>query len=90
LVGQISDWHDEAEILETHNISVKYNLMSADLEVEMVLVGKVLLKTLNLSLVIEFLTTATAILARSGALGTGAIEMNAVSILDALYTLILL
>ncbi len=64
--------------------------MSADLEVEMVLVGKVLLKTLNLSLVIEFLTTATAILARSGALGTGAIEMNAVSILDALYTLILL
>ena len=64
--------------------------MSADFEVEMVVVGKVLLRTRNLSLVIEFLTTATVILARSRALGTLAIEMNAVSILNALYTLILL
>ncbi|MCZ0900349.1 hypothetical protein ON021_10620 [Microcoleus sp. HI-ES] len=56
--------------------------MSADFEVEMVLVGKVLLITRNLPLATEFLTTATAILARSGALGTWAIEMNAVSILD--------
>ncbi|MBD1828559.1 hypothetical protein NDI47_22150 [Microcoleus vaginatus GB1-A2] len=64
--------------------------MSADFEVEMVLVGKVLLRVRNLSLVIEFVTTAIAILARSSALRTGAIEMNAVSILDSLYTLILL
>ncbi|MEG4279048.1 hypothetical protein QUA62_16445 [Microcoleus sp. MON1_C1] len=64
--------------------------MSAGFEVEMVLVGKVLLITRNLPLATEFLTTATAILARSRALGTLAIEMNAVSILNALYTLILL
>ena len=64
--------------------------MSADFEVEMVLVGQVLLRVRNLSLVIEFVTTAIAILARSSALRTGAIEMNAVSILDSLYTLILL
>ncbi|AFZ09322.1 hypothetical protein Osc7112_5058 [Oscillatoria nigro-viridis PCC 7112] len=64
--------------------------MSAGFEVEMVLVGKVLLITRNLPLATEFLTTATVILARSGALGTLAIEMNAVSILDSLYTLILL
>ncbi|MCY7382821.1 MAG: hypothetical protein LH628_09640 [Microcoleus sp. CAN_BIN18] len=50
---------------------VKYNLMSADFEVEMVLVGNLLLRTYNLPLVIEFLTTATVILARSCALGTG-------------------
>ncbi len=64
--------------------------MSADFEVEMVLVGQVLLRVRNLSLVIEFLTTAIAILARSSALRTGAIEMNGVLILDSLYTLILL
>ena len=69
---------------------VKYNLMSADFEVEMVLVGKVLLITRNLPLATKFSTTATAILARSGALGTLAIEMNPVSILNALYTLIIL
>ncbi|MEG4427292.1 MULTISPECIES: hypothetical protein [unclassified Microcoleus] len=69
---------------------VKYNLMSAGFEVEMVLVGKVLLRVRNLPLATEFLTTATAILARSSAWGTLAIEMNAVSILDSLYTLILL
>ncbi|MEG3922808.1 MULTISPECIES: hypothetical protein [unclassified Microcoleus] len=44
--------------------------MSAGFEVEMVLVGKVLLITRNLPLATEFLTTATAILARSRALGT--------------------
>ncbi|MBD1813476.1 hypothetical protein NDA07_05445 [Microcoleus vaginatus DQ-U2] len=64
--------------------------MSADCEVEMVLVRQELLRVRNLSLVIEFVTTAIAILARSSALRTGAIEMNAVSILDSLYTLILL
>ncbi|MEG5064490.1 hypothetical protein QUB33_12785 [Microcoleus sp. B3-A4] len=64
--------------------------MSAGFEVEMVLVGKVLLITRNLPRATEFLTTATAILARSGALGTLALKMNAVSILNALYTLILL
>ncbi|MGB7894801.1 MAG: hypothetical protein WCF82_23275 [Microcoleus sp.] len=69
---------------------LKYNLMSAGFEVEMVLVGKVPLITRNLPLATEFLTTATAILARSGALGTLAIEMNAVSIMDSLYRLILL
>ncbi|WP_172189948.1 hypothetical protein [Microcoleus asticus] len=47
----------------------------------MVLVGKVLLRVRNLSLVIEFLTTAIAILARSPPLTTGAIEMNALLIL---------
>ncbi|MCC3469653.1 hypothetical protein [Microcoleus sp. PH2017_02_FOX_O_A] len=47
----MSDWHDEAEILRTHKVSVKYNLMSADFNVEIVLYGKVLLKTLNLPLV---------------------------------------
>ena len=46
--------------------------MSADFEVEMVLVGEVLLITRNLPLVTEFLTTFTAILARSVALGTRA------------------
>jgi len=56
--------------------------MSAGFKVERVLVGKVLLITRNLPLATEFLTTATAILARSGALGTLAIKMNAVSILD--------
>ncbi|MEG4506220.1 hypothetical protein QUA81_21755 [Microcoleus sp. F6_B4] len=40
---------------------VKYNLMSADIEVEMVLVGKVVLITRNLPLATEFLTTATSI-----------------------------
>ncbi|MEG4233508.1 hypothetical protein QUA40_15530 [Microcoleus sp. Pol11C3] len=64
--------------------------MSADFEVEMVLVGKVLLITRSLPLATEFLRTATVILARSGVLGTLAIEMNAGSILDVLYTLILL
>ncbi|MEG3928138.1 hypothetical protein [Microcoleus sp. D3_18a_C4] len=64
--------------------------MSAGFEVEMVLVGQVLLRVRNLPLATEFLTTATAILARSRALGTLAIEMNAVSIRDSLYTLILL
>lgn len=64
--------------------------MSADFEVEIVLVRKVLLITQNLRLATEFLTTFTDILARSSALRTGAIEMNAVSILDSLYTLILL
>jgi len=64
--------------------------MSAGFEVEMVLVGKVLLITRNLPLATEFLTTATVILARSRALGTWASEMNAVSILDLIYTLILL
>ncbi|MEG4172755.1 MULTISPECIES: hypothetical protein [unclassified Microcoleus] len=54
------------------------------------IVGKVLLRVRNLPLATEFLTTATAILARSSAWGTLAIEMNAVSILDSLYTLILL
>jgi len=49
--------------------------MSADFEVEMVLVGNLLLRTYNLPLVIEFLTTATAILARSVTLGTRAIEL---------------
>ncbi|MDP8934021.1 MAG: hypothetical protein M3N42_07715 [Cyanobacteriota bacterium] len=63
--------------------------MSTDFEVEMVLVGQVLLRVRNWSLVIEFLTTAIAILARSSALRTWAIEMNALSILDSLYTLIL-
>ncbi|MEG4319552.1 MULTISPECIES: hypothetical protein [unclassified Microcoleus] len=42
--------------------------MSADFEVEIVFSGKVLLTTQNLPLVIELLTTATAILARSCAL----------------------
>ncbi|MEG3930164.1 MULTISPECIES: hypothetical protein [unclassified Microcoleus] len=51
--------------------------MSAGFEVEMVLVGQVLLRVRNWSLATEFLTTATAILARSSALRTGAIEMNA-------------
>ncbi|MEG4070521.1 hypothetical protein QUA42_24785 [Microcoleus sp. Pol11C2] len=60
--------------------------MSADFEVERVLVGKVLLITRTLLLATEYSTTATAILARSGALGTLAIEMNAVSILHALYS----
>ena|GEM_PF-1371577 len=69
---------------------VKYNLMSAGFEVEMVLVGKVLLRVRNLPLATEFLTTATAILARSSAWGTLAIEIDALSILNALYTLILL
>jgi hypothetical protein len=64
--------------------------MSADFEVEIVLVRKVLLITQNLRLATEFLTTSIDILARSSALRTGAIEMNAVSILDSLYTLILL
>ncbi|MEG4089124.1 hypothetical protein QUA27_00110 [Microcoleus sp. Pol14C6] len=64
--------------------------MSADFEVERVLVGKVLLITRNLLVATEYSTTATAILARSRALGTLAIEMNAVSILHAVYTLILL
>ncbi|MEG4488386.1 hypothetical protein [Microcoleus sp. D2_18a_B4] len=64
--------------------------MSADFEVEMVLVCQVLLRVRNPPLATEFLTTATAILARSSALGTLAIEMNAVSIRDSLYTLILL
>lgn len=49
--------------------------MSADFEVEMVLVGEVLLITRNLRLVTEFLTTSTDILARSVALGTRAIEL---------------
>ncbi len=49
--------------------------MSADFEVEMVLVGNLLLRTYNLALVIEFLTTATAILARSVTLGTRAIDL---------------
>ena len=49
--------------------------MSADFEVEMVLVGEVLLITRNLLLVTEFLTTSTDILARSVALGTRAIEL---------------
>jgi hypothetical protein len=64
--------------------------MSADFEVEIVLVRKVLLITQNLRLATEFLTTSTDILARASALRTGALEMNAVSILDSLYTLILL
>lgn len=64
--------------------------MSADFEVEIVLVRKVLLITQNLRLATEFLTTFTDILARSSALRTGAIEMNALSILNSLYTLILL
>jgi hypothetical protein len=49
--------------------------MSADFEVEMVLVGEVLLITRNLRLVTEFLTTSTDILARSVALGTRAIGL---------------
>jgi len=64
--------------------------MSADFEVEIVLVRKVLLITQNLRLATEFLTTSIDILARSSALRAGAIEMNGVSILDSLYTLILL
>ncbi len=48
--------------------------MSADFEVEMVLFGKVLLRTRNLPLVREFLTAATAILARPVALGTRTIH----------------
>jgi hypothetical protein len=54
--------------------------MSADFEVEMVLVGEVLLITRNLLLVREFLTTSTAILARSVALGTRAIPFGIASL----------
>ena len=54
---------------------MKYNLLNADFEVEMVLVGNLLLRTYNLPLVIEFLTIATAILARSVTLRTRAIEL---------------
>ncbi|MEG3861203.1 hypothetical protein [Microcoleus sp. herbarium12] len=42
--------------------------MRADFEIEIVFYGKVLLTTQNLPLVTEWLTTATAILARSRAL----------------------
>ncbi|MEG3905639.1 MULTISPECIES: hypothetical protein [unclassified Microcoleus] len=55
--------------------------MSAGFEVEMVLVGEVLLITRNLPLATEFLTTATAILARSSALGALAIAPGFFSLL---------